>query len=224
MMGKKTHYQVLGIEPGVSFAEIKRAYRRLVKDCHPDVGHSEHSQADRENANEFMMSLNEAYETLKDRAKRSAYDTSIGLNRTRIAFPQSGDSLDEDLRRERYLRQIFHPSRQAVSRLLNTYQRQIRALSLDIYDDRLLAGFEEYADKLESSLRRASEAFSSEPCPRSLDAAVQMMRYAIAQAADGLEEMRFFCQNFDYDHLTMAGNLFRIATDLCRQSLQLSRG
>jgi hypothetical protein len=50
-----------------------------------------------------------------------------------------------------------------------------------------------------------------------------MMRYGIAQAADGLEEMRRFCQNYDYDHLTMAENLFRIALDLSRQAQRLAR-
>ena len=46
---------------------------------------------------------------------------------------------------------------------------------------------------------------------------------AFAQAADGLEEMRRFCQNYDYDHLSMAGNLFRIAVDLSRQAQRLAR-
>jgi hypothetical protein len=35
--------------------------------------------------------------------------------------------------------------------------------------------------------------------------------------------MRRFCQNFDYDHLSMAQNLFRIAQDLSRQSAKLLR-
>jgi hypothetical protein len=50
-----------------------------------------------------------------------------------------------------------------------------------------------------------------------------MMRYAIAQAADGLEEMKRFCQNYDYDHLSMAGNLFREYADLSKKALYLSR-
>ena len=57
-----------------------------------------------------------------------------------------------------------------------------------------------------------------------LAAAVTMMRYAIAQAVDGLDEMHRFCQNFDYDHLHMAGNLFREATELSRKGMQLSKG
>lgn len=39
------------------------------------------------------------------------------------------------------------------------------------------------------------------------------MRHAIAQASDGLDELKLFMQNFDYDHLAMADNLFKIGRD-----------
>jgi hypothetical protein len=96
-------------------------------------------------------------------------------------------------------------------------------LSLDIYDDELVETFTIYVDEVERTLLRSSNSFSSRPTPRSLNAAVQMMRYAIAQAADGLDELKRFCQNYDYDHLHMAQNLFRESNDLSRQSLQLSK-
>lgn len=86
-----------------------------------------------------------------------------------------------------------------------------------------MENFAGYVDLLEQILRKASNSLSREPSPRSLDAAVRMMRYSIAQAADALEEMRFFCKNFDYSHLTMAESLIRISQDLSRQSLRLTR-
>lgn len=219
---RNTHYHLLGITPGVSTVEIKRAYRRIVKKVHPDLVQTEQSNQERAEANELMMRLNEAYETLMDRSKRAAYDSAIGLNRA-PRIPAVGSLLEEEEARERYLRQIFHPSRQSIVKVLGMYQRQLRKLSLDIYDDELVAGFEHYTDRIESTLRGASEAFAREPGPGSLDGAIHMMRYCIAQAADGLEEMRRFCQNYDYDHLTMAENLFRIAVELSRQAQRLAR-
>lgn len=50
-----------------------------------------------------------------------------------------------------------------------------------------------------------------------------MMRYSIAQAVDGLEEARRFCQNYDYNHLHMAGNLFKESNELSRKALQLTK-
>lgn len=220
---KQTHYQILGVETNVAAAEIKRAYRRLVKDFHPDIGHAEKTVEDRHQDNERMRRLNEAYETLMDRGKRSAYDDEIGINRSNRIFVNITSVVNEDEARERFLRQIFHPARQTIGRAMSMYGKQMRQLSLDIYDDELVAAFERYVDSYEDALRKGSQTLSRQECPPSLDSALQMMRYSIAQAADGLEEMRRFCLNFDYDHLIMAKNLIAIAQDLSRQALALTK-
>ncbi len=217
------HYQTLGLRPDVTAAEIKRAYRKLVKSCHPDFDHHAQSQADRQEKTERMMRLNEAYETLMDRSKRQAYDVMIGLYRVSATTSSIQFSIDEDQARERYLKQVFNPARQSVSRVLQAYEKELRALSQDIYDDQLLAEFENYVESVEIALRKSSNAFSENPWPCTLDAAVHMMRHCIAQASDGLDEIKRFCQNFDYDHLCMAETLFRIARDLSRQSGRLTR-
>lgn len=224
MKKRQTHYEILGVKPDVSSAEIKRAYRNLVKDHHPDKKHSSNSAVEKNKATEAMMRLNEAYETLKDRKKRARYDALIGLTRTIGTLASAMDSMDEDKAREAYLQKVFHPTRRSISRVLSKYEKQLRKLSLDLFDDEHIAAFETYVDQVEQVLARASNDLSSNESPRSLDSAVQMLRYSIAQAADGMEEMRRFCQNFDYNHLTMAENLFAISADLSRQSLALTRG
>lgn len=218
----KTHYQILGVDPDVASGEIKRAYRQLVKSHHPDLEHHKRSEAEKEKATEHMRALNDAYETLMDKARRAYYDRSIGIiKRGKFAFDSS--AISEDQARELYLGKVFHPDRRDIGRVLSAYKKQLRELSLDIYDDELLDNFAEYVDHFEEILHKASNSMSCEPCPRSLDAAVRMMRYSIAQAADALEEMHFFCKNFDYSHLSMAESLVRISQDLSRQSLRLTR-
>jgi molecular chaperone DnaJ len=61
-------YIVLGVQPGASESEIKRAYRRLARRYHPDINPGDQSAALR-----FRQIL-EAYETLIDPARRSRYD------------------------------------------------------------------------------------------------------------------------------------------------------
>ena len=223
---KGTYYEVLGLARDVGLPEIKRAYRKLVKSHHPDVDYHELNARQRKVANERMRKLNEAYETLKDKRKRAAYDSLIDGGKrasTRLSTGDMIDPSDTDAAREHYLRQIFHPSRHAILKILNKYAQELKVLSQDLYDERLVAAFEKYGDDIEAALSKAARALSSMPTPSSLKAAELMMRYAIAQAADGLEEVRSFCQNYDYDHLSMAGNLFRESNNLSKKALALTK-
>ncbi len=224
MKSKRTHYDLLGVKPSVGSDEIKRAYRRLVKTSHPDARPPGATRQENNKATEAMMRLNEAYETLMSREKRAAYDALIGISRSIRTLSYSMKMTDEDGQRQRYMNKVFHPARSSISRVLSRYPKELRQLSLDIFDSELICEFEAYVDRVEHTLRQGAGMLSTNAHPRSLDAAVQMMRYSIAQAADGMEEMRRFCQNFDYDHLTMAENLFKIAADLSRQALALTRG
>ncbi len=67
-MAKRDYYEVLGLSRGAGEQDIKSAFRRLAKDCHPD-----RNQGDN-NAEHKFKELNEAYEALKDPQKRAAYD------------------------------------------------------------------------------------------------------------------------------------------------------
>lgn len=223
MKHAKNHYQVLGIEPTVSAAAIKRAYRDLVKERHPDLHECTKDERLRELATEYMMELNEAYETLMDAGRRAEYDIKIGIRKSRTTGKPTFTAGSEDEARERFLGRVFYPNRTAMVRVLNQYKKNLRELSLDPFDDALLEGFERYADQIEEALRKFSDDLTRNPAPRSLKAAVHMMRNSIAQAADGLEEMRTFSMNFDYSHLNMAGNLFKISADLSKQALELTK-
>ncbi|MBA0559624.1 hypothetical protein Golob_016578, partial [Gossypium lobatum] len=72
-------YQVLGISVGASNLEIKAAYRRLARVCHPDV--AEIGRKDL-SAEEFLK-IHTAYSTLSDPEKRAVYDSKLIWRRQR---------------------------------------------------------------------------------------------------------------------------------------------
>ncbi len=67
-MAKRDYYEVLGVPKNASQDEIKKAYRKIAKDCHPDT-----HQGDKA-AEERFKEASEAYEVLIDPQKRSYYD------------------------------------------------------------------------------------------------------------------------------------------------------
>lgn len=69
MPGERDHYDVLGVAPTASAAEIRQAYRRLARRYHPDVGPGGDARRFEE--------LSDAYEVLHDAVRRARYDESL---------------------------------------------------------------------------------------------------------------------------------------------------
>ncbi len=67
-MAKRDYYEILGVARNASEQDMKSAYRRLAKECHPD------RNAGDKDAERKFKEINEAYEALKDPQKRAAYD------------------------------------------------------------------------------------------------------------------------------------------------------
>ncbi|MGB7606026.1 MAG: molecular chaperone DnaJ [Lutisporaceae bacterium] len=65
---KRDYYEVLNINKGASEDEIKKAFRKLAKQHHPDV-----NQGNKESEAKFKE-INEAYEVLGDKDKKAKYD------------------------------------------------------------------------------------------------------------------------------------------------------
>ena len=63
----KDYYDILGVKPDATDAEIKRSYRKLARKYHPDVSKEV-------GAEEKIKDVNEAYEALKDAERRREYD------------------------------------------------------------------------------------------------------------------------------------------------------
>src|SRR5215475_10578580 len=84
MPTKRDYYEILGVKKDASADEIKKAFRRAAVQHHPDRGGDEAK----------FKEVNEAYEVLKDDAKRKRYDqfghAGIGSSAASDGNPFSG--------------------------------------------------------------------------------------------------------------------------------------
>lgn len=69
-MAEKNYYDILGVKKDASDADIKKKYRKLVRQYHPDV-------SDDPDADNKIAVINNAYETIRDKDKRAEYDAML---------------------------------------------------------------------------------------------------------------------------------------------------
>lgn len=80
MANKPDYYKTLGVSKNATADEIKKAYRKLARENHPDAGGDEDKFKD----------INEAYEVLSDDKKRQLYDQYGTANENQIPFNWGG--------------------------------------------------------------------------------------------------------------------------------------
>ena len=96
------HYEVLGVSRDASSDDIKKAYRRLARELHPDVNPDEEAQ-------ERFKLVNEAYAVLTDPKRRKAWEGGIDPTASSPQDPFASGFPDF----ETYLDTIFGRRRQA---------------------------------------------------------------------------------------------------------------
>jgi molecular chaperone DnaJ len=227
-MADSNHYETLNITQTATQAEIKQAYRRLVKQYHPDSNPNEIG-GDR------IVDINAAYEVLGDRDSRQSYDRQQ-QSRTRHYSPQynasksyskarssrsPGASTDEQI--EQWLKEVYRPLNRSLDRILSPLEDRIDDLSADPFDDDLMEAFCTYINTCRDCMKQAQAFFHTLPNPPSLARVAADLYHCLNQVGDGIDELESFTLNYDDRHLHTGQELFRIAEGLQRDA-QLAIG
>lgn len=112
------HYATLGVPKTASVDDIKKAFRKLAKECHPDTNPGKEDE---------FKKINAAYEVLSDPEKKKKYDTYGDASATQNPHPRGFGGF-EDL-----FRDMFHSA--FTNKRQNHVSQDIRAeLLLNIED------------------------------------------------------------------------------------------
>lgn len=195
------HYATLGVPPGATTAEIKAAYRTLVKQHHPDAGGDQRT----------ILALNAAWEVLRDGDRRRRYDHGSGLasgapqGRTRGA----GAASDEELLG--WLQQVYVPIDRLIGQVINPFPAQLRSLAADPYDDDLMEAFCAFLEQSRTRMEKVEVLYRSRACPAPARGFGLSLYHCLSQVQDALVELERYTMGYVDSYLHDGKEMLREA-------------
>jgi molecular chaperone DnaJ len=224
-MAQQTHYQILEVHETATQAEIKRAYRRLAKQFHPD------SQTEAA-SHDHITRINSAYEVIGDPARRVRYDQErqgfSGASREDVAQHRTQRTADmqaayrryrqvsqsSEVQEDAWLKLVYGPVDRLTGKIISPLKTEVRKLSADPFDDELMEAFQAYLEQCNAWLDQAKTTFQSMANPASTAGVAADLYHCLGQLEDGLEEIERFTYSYETSYLHTGQELFRMARQL----------
>lgn len=217
------YYEILQIPITATPIEIKQAYRKLVKQFHPDSNH--------EKANDdHIILLNAAYEILSDEQHRRNYDRQLQLkynSQSSVDYRQHKSDhasqyyqqnrqrqKQEEFSQFRWLKEVYFPVSHLIHAIISPLEMEIEDLSADVFDDRLMLVFTNYLDDCRQGLDKARNILMSQPNPSIYAGIAANLYYGLNHLIDGIEELERFTQTYDDYYLHTGRELFNLAMEI----------
>lgn len=205
---------------GATAAEIKAAYRALVKRHHPDAGGDD----------QRILALNAAWEVLGDGERRRRYDVGLasGSAPPQAAAPAGArasastavSAASEEL--HEWLQRVYAPLDRLLGQVINPFPAALRELSADPYDDNLMEAFCAFLEQSRQRMARAEDLYRSRACPEMARGFGLSVYHCLSQVQDALTELERYTLGYVDGYLRDGREMLREAR-LRRQNLQAER-
>ena len=213
-------YKELGLSPTATAAEIKVAYRQLVKRYHPDAGGDP----------QRIVAINLAYGVLSQAETRQAYDTAQqGSHQDRPAPPHrqrrrrpSPPSPHPPVATYQWLRLVFDPANRQLSKIITPFPGQLRSLAANPYDDETMAVFCRYISDSQRRVDLVQALYQSCCAPVALTGLSTDLYRCFCHVQEGLSQLSFYTRGYVDDYLRDGREVMRLARQL-RHGLQQRR-
>ena len=226
-------YAELGVTAQATQAELKAAYRRLVKQHHPDAGGDP----------ERILALNAAWELVGDAERRRQFDRNhaggySGLQAdavaearrrgarnaraSRAASAASGQGAAADDALVHWLQTVYAPVDRQLGQVINPFPAQLRALSADPYDDTLMEAFCTYIETSQHKLEKVKQLYQSLPVPASARGFGLSLYHCLSEVEVAINELERYTMGYVDSYLHDGREMLREAKQR-RQRLQQER-
>ena len=207
-------YQTLGVSSNASLKKIKDAYRNLVKQHHPDAGGDQQK----------IIELNAAWEVLRDKEKRLAYDITNnalekeaqarGMRNARAsaaAQQAQGQSAAADNALLKWLNEVYTPIDKLLGQVINPFPSKLLELSADPYDDDLMQTFCIYLEQSQKKLEKVEQIYRSIATPAAAHEFGLSLYHCLSQVQDGLNEIERYTMGYVDNYLHDGREMLREA-------------